>query len=210
MKLNKLLCILLLIPATLQAQNCAAILKQTSHQFVNAQSAKHGSSTLAIVDAIHTYKQCYQQRINKIKNQLATSGKGPLMGARGNFKDMQQALNQFTDYALKVTATGGTYDQIKSAYTELYALQFENAFYQSYITTKNKKVTPDELYKAQNTFHKMLLRFNKDQQTQLEQYFDSFEACLTEGLNLSAYPAYVYAMTILQSPASSTLINPVF
>jgi hypothetical protein len=210
MKLKKLLLIGLLIPATLQAQNCSIILKQASGHFINTQSEKNGGSTLAIVKAIHTYKSCYQARIEATQKQLAVSGRGPLMGAQGNFKDMESALKQLTDYALKVTATGGSYDQIKVAYTKLYALQFKNAFYQSYLVSKKQKVDSAQLYQAQNRFHKMILNYSKDEQIQLEQLFDVFETSLAQGLNLSPYPAYIYAMTILQSPASSTVINPVF
>jgi len=209
MKKYKLL-LLLLLPTMLHAQNCVTILKQPSYQYVNAIAAKQGDTTIAIVSAINTYKKCYQNKINQTKKQLSKSGRGPLMGAQGNFRDMQLALKQFTAYALKITATGGTYDQIKSAYTQLYALQFENAFYQSYLVSKKQKAHKSQLYKAQNTFHTFILNYDKKEQIQLEQYFDSFETSLTQGLNLSAYPAYVYANTILQSPASEVVINPVF
>jgi hypothetical protein len=204
--------VLAFFPACILAQNCAAVLKQTSNQYIDATSEKSGGSTLARIAAIQAYQACYQDKINTLKNQLDQSGQGPLMGARGDFGDMQNALTALTTYALKITATGGTYDSVKAAYAKLYALQFTNAFYQSYVVSKDQAFDATDLNKAQNMLHAELSNYSAEEQNQFEQFFDTFLSAfsMVKSFKQSAYPAYQYALWILQSPASSTLINPVF
>jgi hypothetical protein len=202
-----------LLPACIVAQNCTAVLKQTSNQYIDATSEKNGGSTLARIAAIQAYQACYHERIIQLKNKL-DQGKGPfpMMGARGDFGDMENALTALTTYALKITATGGTYDSVKAAYAKLYALAFEKVFYESYMVSKQKAIDPMQLDKAQNSLHAELLNYTQDEQIQFQMYFDQFVSSLkmVQGFQASSYPAYQYALWILQSPASSTLINPVF
>ena len=213
MKLKKIMITALLTvsPSLMIAQNCSEILKQPSQQFINTESEKNGDTTIARVNAINIYQNCYQKKIDQLKNKLDQSGQGPLMGARGDFGDMENALNQLTDYALKITATGGTYDQIKTAYAKLYVLAFKNIFYQSYLVSSEQATSNTQLEKAQSMLHIELSQYSPDEQNQFEQYFDTFQTSLTmvQGFH-SSYLAYQYALWILQSPASSTLINPVF
>ena len=200
-----------LLPSFIMASNCGKILKQPSQLFINLEAEKNGGSTKARVNAIQHYQTCYQEKIDQLKNQLDHSGQGPLMGARGDFEEVENALNELTDYALKITATGGTYDQIKAAYAKLYALQFKNVFYQSYLVSKNKTGDNAQLRQAKNRLYAQLFHYSRDKQNQFNKYFDTFQTSLSrvQGFN-SSYLAYQYALWILQSPASSTLINPIF
>jgi len=80
--------------------------------------------------AIAAYGKCYDARTDRLAAALAKSGKGPLMGARGNFRDFDQALQNFTKKALAESQPPA--DALKSAYAALYEKQFRYAFYQSY------------------------------------------------------------------------------
>jgi hypothetical protein len=80
--------------------------------------------------AITSYGRCYDARTDRLVASLAKSGKGPLMGARGNFRDFDQALKSFTTKALAESQPPA--DTMKSAYAALYEKQFRYTFYQSY------------------------------------------------------------------------------
>jgi len=80
--------------------------------------------------AIAAYGKCYDARTDRLKASLAKSGKGPLMGASGNFRDFDKALQGFTAKALAESEPSA--DTLNSAYTALYEKQFRYAFYQSY------------------------------------------------------------------------------
>ncbi|MGA7852277.1 MAG: hypothetical protein WCA15_03055, partial [Candidatus Acidiferrales bacterium] len=79
---------------------CTQVLQKTSQEWVtdfNEKSshaaADSGSRTLR---AIAAYGICYDARTNHLAAVLGRSGKGPLMGARGNFGDFQKALDDLT------------------------------------------------------------------------------------------------------------------
>jgi hypothetical protein len=80
--------------------------------------------------AVTSYGKCYDARTDRLKASLAKSGKGPLMGATGNFRDFDQALQKFTAKALAESEPPA--DAVKTAYAALYEKQFRYAFYQSY------------------------------------------------------------------------------
>ena len=80
--------------------------------------------------AIAVYGKCYDARTDHLAASLAKSGAGPLMGARGNLRDLQQALDAFTAKAL--AASDPPADAIKTANAQLYEKQFRYEFYQSY------------------------------------------------------------------------------
>ena len=64
MKLKKIMITALLTvsPSLMIAQNCSEILKQPSQQFINTESEKNGDTTIARVNAINIYQNCYQKK----------------------------------------------------------------------------------------------------------------------------------------------------
>jgi hypothetical protein len=88
------------------------------------------SNPQATLRAIAAYGKCYDVRTDRLAASLGKSGKAPLMGIRGNFRDFEAALKNFTAIALGVSQPPD--DPVKTAYAALYEKQFRYAFYQSY------------------------------------------------------------------------------
>src|SRR5271168_4247609 len=83
-----------------------------------------------ILRAIAAYGKCYDARTDQLAASLGKTGKGPLMGVRGNFRDFETAVENFTATALGMAQPPD--DAVKTAYATLYEKQFRYAFYQSY------------------------------------------------------------------------------
>ncbi len=112
---------------------CAQILAITSADWVaqfNAKAKDAAPAQQRTLRAIAVYGKCYDARTDRLAASLAKSGAGPLMGARGNLRDLQQALDAFTAKAL--AASDPPADAIKTANAQLYEKQFRYEFYQSY------------------------------------------------------------------------------
>jgi len=112
---------------------CAQILELTSVDWVsqfNAKAKDAASPEQKTIRALAAYGKCYDARTDRLAASLAKSGAAPLMGARGNFRDLQQALDAFTSKAL--AATDPPADAVKTAYAQLYEKQFRYEFFQSY------------------------------------------------------------------------------
>lgn len=108
---------------------CPQILVMSSTDWVAKFTSEKGSGSSEI-RAIDTYGKCYDARTNQLAAKLARAGKGPLMGARGNFQSMEQALKTFTAKSLAESQPPA--DPVKSAYAALYEKQFRYEFYESY------------------------------------------------------------------------------
>jgi hypothetical protein len=141
-------------------QTCAQILKMSSTGWIEYFEAKTGdiaaNSNSGLHRAVAAYGSCYDQRTNHLAASLGKTGKGPLMGATGNFRDFQKALDDFTTKAL--TATNSRPAML---YASLYEKQFRYDFYQSYAQKGflSRPLTPeesDELAKAKNRFGEVL------------------------------------------------------
>ncbi len=103
---------------------------------------------------------------SRLATTLGRSGKGPLMGANGNFGDFQAALKDFSTKALADTVPPA--DAVKQAYASLYALEFRYEFLQSYAhpADANRALTAeesDEMTKAKNRFGELLGLLKMDQ-----------------------------------------------
>jgi hypothetical protein len=144
-------------------QTCTQILKMSSFEWINYFADKTPSAATdkpaVTLRAIASYGKCYDERTNRLAATLGKTGKGPLMGANGNFRDFQKALDDFTTKALAATHKDpGTQS---AAYAALYEKQFRYQFYQSY-TQKDflsRALTPeesDEIAKAKNRFGEVL------------------------------------------------------
>jgi hypothetical protein len=93
-------------------------------------SAANASAQDAQLRAIRVYGECYDDRTNRLAASLGRSGTGPLMGARGDFRDFENALKDYTAKAL--SATNPPANAAKTALAGLYEKQFRYAFYQAY------------------------------------------------------------------------------
>ena len=73
-------------------QTCAQILKMGSTEWISYSADKTAAPADkpgATLRAIASYGKCYEERTNHLAATLGKSGKGPLMGANGNFRDFQ-------------------------------------------------------------------------------------------------------------------------
>jgi hypothetical protein len=112
------------------APTCAKILQMTSSEWIANVTAIHDSSEDGHLRGIRIYGDCYDARTKRLAAALGKSGKGPLMGARDDFKDFETAIKDFEEKAL--AANDPPADAVKTAYASLYEKQFRYAFYQSY------------------------------------------------------------------------------
>jgi hypothetical protein len=143
--------------------SCAQILQMSSTEWIAHSGEKasqtkdakpgaesHGSEAVkpyaesagpqATLRAIDAYGKCYDARTDRLAASLAKSGKGPLMGLRGNFRDFETALKNFASVALGVAQPPD--DPVKIACAALYEKQFRYAFYQSYQQKPVKEPPP--------------------------------------------------------------------
>jgi hypothetical protein len=110
--------------------SCAQILQMTSSEWIAKVTSVGDSPTDGQLRGIQGYGKCYEERTDRLAASLAKSGKGPLMGARGNFRDLEAALDDFTSKVLADTEP--TRDPVKAAYAALYEKQFRYQFYEGY------------------------------------------------------------------------------
>jgi len=115
---------------------CAQILQMASSDWVAKFTAANSVSQDTQLRALRVYGECYDERTNHLAATLGRSGKGPLMGARGDFGDFENALKDFTAKALATSNPPA--DAVKTAYAGLYEKQFRYAFYQSYVDKSAK------------------------------------------------------------------------
>jgi hypothetical protein len=142
---------------------CAQILQKSSSDwilyFIDKTGQTSGDNQAATIRALGSYGKCYEERTSHLAAALGKGGKGPLMGANGNFRDFQKALDDFTAKAL--AATNKSPGSQKAAYAALYEKQFRYQFYESY-TQKGlltRSLTPqesDDYAKAKNHFGEVI------------------------------------------------------
>jgi hypothetical protein len=111
---------------------CAQILAMSSADWVahfDEKATDAGSSQEKVVRAAGVYGKCYDARTDRLAASLGRKGSGPPMGARANFRELEQALQSFTTKAL--AANDPPADVVKTAYAGLYEKQFRYEFYKS-------------------------------------------------------------------------------
>ena len=195
---------------------CAQILQMTSTAWVvhfpeNASKTNNAAAPVAI-RAITVYGKCYETRTNQLAASLGKSGRGPLMGAMGNFRDFQKALDDFTAKALAVSdKQPGTQE---AAYATLYEKQFRYEFYQRYEQriSGGRPLTAEEAAeysKAKNRFGEFLGLLPEDQahiiHAAFSQIFDAGPVTDVTKLEL-----YRFAISVLQSPKDKPFSQPPF
>jgi hypothetical protein len=193
-------------------QTCAQILKMSSSEWISYSVDKTSTPADkpgATLHAIASYGKCYEERTNRLAATLGKTGKGPLMGANGNFRDFQKTLDDFTIKALAGTKTAE--DSQKAAYVHLYEKQFRYQFYQSYAQKDflTRPLTPDELdemTKAKNRFGEVLGILPEESlhavHAAFRQIFDA--APVT---NLTKLEIYRYAIFVL-APSKDKPFSP--
>ena len=196
-------------------QTCAQILKMSSTEWISYSADKTGTPAdkpEATLHAIASYGKCYEERTNHLAAALGKSGKGPLMGANGNFRDFQKALDDFNLKAFAGTKTAE--DSQKAAYVRLYEKQFRYQFYQSY-SQKDflaLPLTPDELdemTKAKNRFGEVLGILPEESLHSVHAAFRQvFDAAPVS--NLTKLEIYRYAIFVLAPSKDKPFAPPPF
>jgi hypothetical protein len=194
--------------------SCAQILQMTSAAWVAHFAEKAGtpSDAPASVRAVTAYGKCYDARTNQLAASLGKSGRGPLMGALGNFRDFQKALDDFTTKALAVSdKQPGTQE---AAYAALYEKQFRYEFYQRYEQriSGGRPLTAEEAAeysKAKNRFGEFLGLLPEDKahiiHSAFSQIFDGGPVTDVTKLEL-----YRFAISVLESPKDKAFSPPPF
>ncbi|MFY9731897.1 MAG: hypothetical protein WBQ04_01620 [Candidatus Acidiferrales bacterium] len=200
------------VPADHLGLTCTQILQMSSTDWVKKFIAAKGAAQPSTIQAITSYGKCYDARTTRLAASLGKSGKGPLMGARGNFADFERALNDFTAKAL--AATDPPADAQKKAYAALYAKQFRYEFYREY-QQKNFNPPPftpeesDAFTKAKNHFGELLGLLPEDKMHELHRSFGEIFAA--GGVpDATKFAVYRYAIFLLESASETPYSAPPF
>lgn len=184
----------------------------SSTDWVAQYTKDHSASQDDTIAAINAYAKCYDARTSRLAASLGKSGKGPLMGANGNFRDFQAALKDFSTKALADTVPPA--DPMRTAYASLYALQFRYDFLQSYTAKKDAAagtLTDDqqaEMAKAKNRFGELLGLLKMDQ---FHEVHSAFSKVLESQINdVTKLEVYRYAIFILARPGEKPFAPPPF
>jgi hypothetical protein len=204
------------------------------------EAGKPSAETLdsrATLRAISAYGKCYDARTDRLAASLGRSGKGPLMGVRGNFRDFETALKNFTTTALSMAQPPA--DAVKTAYTALYEKQFRYAFYQSYQQKPVKELSPaakdaktpaagaetpgaattaqltsgtritDPMTLAKNRFGDLLAALPDDKRREVHIAFGGIfeKGAIADQWKLEVYR---YAISVLESPKDKPFSPPPF
>lgn len=197
--------------------DCKLVLAKPSQAWITAASEKQGGSTPALVHAISQYANCMDKNAQELHAYMIKSGHYPLMGANGNFRDFTEALQSFTKLALKITATGGTWDNTQAAYTNLYQKQFTLLFYAPYlgkiknpVLTRLQNTKRPDLNTTKAYYKKILSRFTPAQQAALNKEFNQLLSIATAENQFKEEYVYDYAIYILQPISDSLFSSPPF
>jgi hypothetical protein len=229
-------------PAALNADRlgltCREVLQMTSADWVTKFAKEKGATPEATVRGLAVYGECYDARTNRLAGSLEKSGKGPGMGALGNFRDFEQALIDFAAKAL--SATNPPADAVKLATAALYQREFRYEFYRSYAEQTLKApaqqartpatnlpsppaadapnappVSPaapeetDPMTKAKNRFGELLDSLPEEK---LREIHKAFGRIFSGGpvSNSAKFAVYRYAIFCLEPPSATPLFPPPF
>jgi hypothetical protein len=191
---------------------CAQILQMPSAEWVKKFNAAKGADERITIRAITSYGGCYDARTNRLAAALGKSGKGPLMGARGNFRDFEKSLTDFAAKAL--AATDPPVDAVKKAYAALYEKQFRYELYRAYEQRNFNPppLTPEEsdaFTKSKNHFGELLGLLPEEKIHELHASFGEIFAA--GGVpDATKVAVYRYGIFLLESPAATPYSPPPF
>lgn len=195
---------------------CIQILQKSSQDWVayfdekTASAKTNGSS--GTLRAIATYAMCFDARTTFLAATLGKSGKGPLLGATGNFRDFQAALDNFTAKAL--TAVNKQPGSSEAAYAGLYEKQFRYEFYRDYAhkNSRSRQLVADqsdEFSKAKNRFGELLgLLPDETAHTVHAAFSQIFSGGPVD--EVTKLEVYRYAIFLLESPKDKPFSPPPF
>jgi hypothetical protein len=191
---------------------CAQVLQMSSGDWVKKFNAAKNESAPSTIQALDAYGKCFDARTTRLAAALGKSGKGPLMGARGNFRDFEQALHNFSSKAL--AATDPPADPVKKAYAALYEKQFRYEFYLQY-QQKSFQPSPlapeesDAFTKSKNYFGELLGLLPEDKIHELHAAFGQIFAAgaIPDPTKVAVYR---YSIYLLESPAEEPYSPPPF
>src|SRR5579862_7066645 len=215
---------------------CAKILAMPSSDFIAQVVAIDDSNVDGQLRGIRQYGACYDARTDRLSASLGKQGKGPLMGARGNFGDFESVLKNFTAKALEEAQQSSKVPlaPVKTEYAALYEKQFRYAFYQSFSqklqkhpsseTTGNSGVSPstsptdvqssakaeaDPMTLAKNHFGDLLAAMPEDSRQEIHAAFGQiFErSSIGEQWKLEIYR---YAIFLLEPSPDKPFSPPPF
>jgi hypothetical protein len=211
---------------------CAQLLAMNSTDWVAKFTSAKDTTPENTILAIEAYGKCYDARTTSLSASLGKQGKGPLMGARGNFGDFESALKNFTAKALAGNQQPA--GSVKTAYASMYEKQFRYAFYQSYSgrfgkhswsatngagdapadasgTDPNSAAKPDTdpMTLAKNRFGELLAAMAGDKRHEIHAAFGQiFERSpIGEQWKLEIYR---YAIFLLEPPSGKPFSTPPF
>ena len=199
-------------PADRLGLTCAQVLQMSSSDWVKKFNAAKDATASSTIQAIAVYGKCYDARTTRLAAALGKSGKGPLMGARGNFRDFEKALNDFSAKAL--VATDPPADALKKAFAVLYEKQFRYEFYRQYEQNNFNPppLTPEEsldFTKSKNHFGELLGLLPEDKTHELHAAFGEIFAA--GGVpDPTKVAVYRYCIFLLESPTAEPYSAPPF
>lgn len=179
--------------------SCNEVLKQDSLSWINQQAMAGGGTNQAILEAISQYGACMDKRSETLRELSNESGKGPFMGALGNFRDFESALQIFKRRALLAVSTGKSYDKIHAAMADLYAKHFRYLFYSCYLTQKSKTIETEDTVKLMDeSLRKILARLDNKQSAEVRAAFEKYRYEAIENNDFPEDVVYQYAVYVLQ------------
>jgi len=197
--------------AAANPEDCKVVLSKSSNQWINNYTEPRQGSTLDIIRAIKIYGDCYDKKHDASKQKLVEQERGPMMGANAYFKDLEQALEQFTKSALKVAATGGSYDRISASLAFLYLKQFRYHFYQNYFDKPHQAAnSSQEIAKAKAYFSNQLKSLQPAAREKLRREFGQVYMLATFNKIIPPIIVYRYAISLLQSSEEPPFAPPPF
>jgi hypothetical protein len=192
---------------------CTQILQMTSTIWVAHFVEKAGNASApTAVRAITAYGKCYEARSNQLAASLGRSGRGPLMGALGYFREFQKALDDFTAKALAVSNKPPATQE--ASYAALYEKQFRYEFYQRYEQriSGGRPLTAEEAAeysKAKNRFGEFLGLLPEDQAHIIHAAFSHiFDGAPVS--DVTKLELYRFAISVLESPQDTPFSPPPF
>jgi hypothetical protein len=190
---------------------CNEVLKFPSLEFVKKYTQVHGQNTLETTNAIYQYSNCYDQALDSLRDKLNQQGSGPLMGATGQFRDFEMALNKFTTTALDLCSPEPSLKRVSDAYATLYQKQFRHQFYEHYLPKSHvSPANPQAISAAKAKVDSLINHLPPQQAPPVRAAFDAYYQAAVTGLALSPLPVYQYAIMLMQSPAEKPYSVPPF
>lgn len=188
---------------------CDNILTLQPTVWVQQYQQAHSTDPSDTVTAIYQYRHCYNSALDALNESLNKTDRFPLMGARGNFQDLELAIKAFTNNAIRSCGQSSDRVRIQRAYADLYALQFRRLFLRQY--QANQPELPDDpafFAMAKQSLQAMLAKMPEPQQKTLRQSYDQLKAMAVQENNMPEWVVDVYALIVVSNKGDFDTIKP--